>query len=323
MKYPKIGVILLNHNNFHHTKECIKSLDETQYPELYIYIVDNDSDDKYIPELLEFAKLHSKVKLDLLDDSYGFTKGNNIGLTHARTDDMDYLWVLGNDTVVAKDAPQLLLKTFTSFKLNPKTDNLSSIIAFYDVDRVWYNGLYDLPLVNFPKSIDKGKLTSQANQDDLVINKVRYGNGSCYFFSREFLDQHGYMDEDYYFYYDDLAFTKDANNFVLQKALIRHKVSATLGVPGKSTFTPFQAYWSGRNGIVFYFKDKKINIVEKLIYLSFTIWASAAMYIRSWNTLIEYLKGIGSGLSYVYTGKNHPYCTRKPRHLKIQPKYVQ
>ena len=42
---PSVAVIILNWNNYDDTAECLRSLDESEYTNISIVVVDNGSDD--------------------------------------------------------------------------------------------------------------------------------------------------------------------------------------------------------------------------------------------------------------------------------------
>ena len=95
---PKISVIALTYNNLNLTKLCLNSLLHwSDYPNLEIIIVDNNSSDNTPNYLTELNARHPAIQIIQNKANEGFAKGNNIGLTAATG---DYLVVLNNDTVV-------------------------------------------------------------------------------------------------------------------------------------------------------------------------------------------------------------------------------
>jgi GT2 family glycosyltransferase len=101
-----IAVIVLSYNNFDDTVECIESVRESQYPDLYIVLVDNHSSDGSI----------QKIKATYPDIHYvdnprnlGVAGGRNAGWRYIRaTRAPDFLLFLDNDTVLqAETIPTL------------------------------------------------------------------------------------------------------------------------------------------------------------------------------------------------------------------------
>jgi len=293
---PKVAVVLINRNGFDLTAACVASLLETHYPSLLIIIIDNGSDKKELDRLNELVVKYPNILLRPLGFNAGFTKGNNAGIAIALQQKADFIWILNNDTEVSKDAVELSVKAFDEYKLDRANTILSSIITYADSDRVWCNGLRDLPLFNFPKSVDKNKPVQKVARAGLVLKRAQYGVGCSMFFAKEFVETHGMMNEDYFIYFDDLDYSMGCQNLYIQQPLVKHKVSSTSGFMGSPRYTPFQAFLFAKNGLYFYFKRKKIPWYEKLIFLGFTTWVFVALYVRDMDALCAYLKGLRSGL---------------------------
>lgn len=294
---PKVAVILINRDGYALTEACVRSLVETRYPNLLIVITDNGSKPADLEKLAELAKREKTVVVHPLGYNAGFTKANNAGIELAlKQHQAEYLWVLNNDTEVRQDAIELSLRAFSECKLDPRETLVSSIITYADNDNIWCNGLRDLPLANFPKSVDKGLPAAQVAQPGIVLKKAEYSVGCSMFFSRQFVEAHGMMNEEFFIYYDDLDYSLRCNNVFIQQPLVKHKVSSTAGIKGSTRYTPFQSFLFAKNGIHFYFRKKQIPVYEKLIYLSFTTWVFVLLYVRDWPTMKAHLKGLSEGL---------------------------
>lgn len=295
--YPKVAVILINRDGFGLTEACVRSLVDTGYPNLLIVVVDNGSKQADLDKLAELGRKEKSVLIHPLGYNAGFTKANNAGTELALRDHKaDYIWILNNDTEVRKDAIELSLRAFRECSLDPRNTLVSSIITYADNDNIWSNGLKDLPLANFPKSVDKGLPADQVAQPGVVLKKAEYSIGCSMFFARDFVEQHGLMNEEFFIYYDDLDYSLGKNNVFIQQPLVKHKVSSTAGNKGSTRYTPFQSHLFAKNGIHFYFRKKKIPVHEKFIYLSFTTWVFVLLYVRDWATFKAHLRGIKDGL---------------------------
>ncbi|MCG2825362.1 MAG: glycosyltransferase family 2 protein [Thermoplasmatales archaeon] len=112
MKYPKVSVIILNFNGVKDTIECIESLKKITYPNYEIIVVDNKSAGDDVNILKErFSNIHVIAN----DKNYGFAEGNNIGVRYAMEhSNPKYVFILSNDTVVAKDFLEELVKVAES-----------------------------------------------------------------------------------------------------------------------------------------------------------------------------------------------------------------
>src|SRR3989344_3239284 len=107
----KVSIIVLNWNGKKFLKNCLDSLTQLAYPQVEIIVVDNNSKDGS----QEFVKEnYRKAILIENKENYGFAKGNNIGL---KASTGDYILILNNDTVVAPNFLEPLIKDFED---NPK-----------------------------------------------------------------------------------------------------------------------------------------------------------------------------------------------------------
>ena len=95
---PKISVVVLTYNNLDLSKACLDSLVmQSNYGNLEIIVVDNQSSDDTPMFLKMWAEGHPNRIVILNPDNKGFAAGNNVGLAAASG---DYLVILNNDTVV-------------------------------------------------------------------------------------------------------------------------------------------------------------------------------------------------------------------------------
>lgn len=62
MNSPKVGIIVLNYKNWNDTIECLESLQQIDYPDYQIIVVDNGSGDESIEKIKEWAE--GKLKVD-------------------------------------------------------------------------------------------------------------------------------------------------------------------------------------------------------------------------------------------------------------------
>lgn len=107
-KMPKVSVIILTYNNLRHTKVCLYSiLAHSNYPNLELVIVDNDSQDETPDFLSDFQKKHKNVKLILNKKNMGFARGCNQGIKEATG---EYIIFLNNDTIVTPDWVEKITK---------------------------------------------------------------------------------------------------------------------------------------------------------------------------------------------------------------------
>jgi len=140
LDYPKVSIIVLNWNGLDDTIECLESLHKITYPNYQVIVVDNGSEGEDVRVLGE--KFGYYVHIIENDRNYGFAEGNNIGMRYAiNSYAPDYLLLLNNDTVVAPDFLDELVKVVES---DSKIGIASPKIYYYEFksrnDVIWFAG---------------------------------------------------------------------------------------------------------------------------------------------------------------------------------------
>jgi GT2 family glycosyltransferase len=96
--WARASIVVLTHDNLAFSRMCLTSiLENTEYPNYELIVVDNASRDGTIEDLNRLAGMVPNVKVTLNDYNAGFGPGNNQGLASATG---DILVLLNNDTIV-------------------------------------------------------------------------------------------------------------------------------------------------------------------------------------------------------------------------------
>src|ERR1700744_2007884 len=166
---PKVYIIILNWNGWRDTIECLESVFRLDYLNYRVIVCDNASADesiayiaawaegelaagcanralqylstppcpKPIPSLrvgpkdnISLASCSERLILVQADTNLGFAGGNNIGLRLAlAAGDLDYVWLLNNDTVVD---PSALTRMVERMEPRPDAGICGSTLRYYD-----------------------------------------------------------------------------------------------------------------------------------------------------------------------------------------------
>lgn len=172
------------------------------------------------------------------EENLGFAGGNNVGIALAEADErMGFVWLLNNDTVVAKDTLNTLIK-----KINSRSDYgmVGSTVCYYhQPEKVQaFGGARFFPLIGL--SMHVGRFFNKRRQ--VVEQKVERGfdyiMGASIFVSRQLLETVGKMSEEYFLYYEELDWALRARKqFRLayaQDSVIYHKAGASIGSSNKA-----------------------------------------------------------------------------------------
>ena len=291
----KIFVILINYKNAKLTIDCIDSIYKANN-EVRIVVVDNNSEDDSVIRIRDkfddIIIIESKTNL-------GFSGGNNLGIKYALNNSADIIMLLNNDTIVDKNI-------FNNFILhNDGNSVLVPKIYFFGTDILWYAGG------------TVSKITGNAvhygynKKDDIKYceNKfVNFATGCCVWIPRGAFEKIGYMDEEYFLYFEDVDYSLKMNlNSIsikyISPAVVWHKVSSSSG----GNTSKLSNYYNTRNRLMC------IDIYSSYFYTTAFWYSVITRYIRifqkqlkgdiSWKSIRkgihDYKKGI-SGKVDVY-----------------------
>jgi hypothetical protein len=196
-----------------------------------IYLLDNDTSGEFTKNEIKHVQ---KLKYYTSKENSGFAKGMNILLKKAQNDDCKYVLILNNDTVVL---PTALHEYVDCFVNNPDCGLASSIVT-YDKHpkKIWFAGgaLY------LPWYITQHRYMNQhikVLKGNLLYYESDWISGCammCQSFQR--------LDEAYFAYVEDVDLSLEIRKLgkkclIINKPLIRHLVSSSIGNRGSNFFT--------------------------------------------------------------------------------------
>jgi hypothetical protein len=238
----KVYIIIVNHNTFKDTIECLESVLKSNYSNFQIFVVDNSSDDASVNQLLNWItgnnpnevitnfknlvfplqkkplnySIITETGFSDLSEMYencitivkarnnGFAAANNVVLKHLlKNAPGPYLvWLLNNDTVVEKNALSILVDHYRQSE--SKKMILASKLRYYDKPEILQAvaGYYNKWI---GKHFHIGEGQKDAGQfDNYKPGKNNYIVGASIFLPQSFLEQAGLMCEDYFLYFEEL-----------------------------------------------------------------------------------------------------------------------
>lgn len=217
-----VGVILVNWNGAQLTKDCIDSLKAGRVVPNYIVVVDNASKDESVNLLT--TCYGEDIYIIENNENKGFAEANNQGIDYLLCKNVDFIWLLNNDTIVEPDCLKELIVAVTSHPDN----KLGAVSAktYYESKRnqIWYAGAernpYSFAIKHQTKEINKNIRTP-------------FISGCCIFAKSSIFREHGGLQKEFIAYSEDdewsLRLEQRGFYFLcVHKAVIYHKVSASL-----------------------------------------------------------------------------------------------
>lgn len=278
---PLIGILVLNWNNPQDTIRCLRSIENSNYSNYQVLVIDNGSQDDSV------AKLRTAFpELEILEtgQNLGYSGGNNVGISYAIEQGVDYVMILNNDTLVA---PSMLDKLVSAAEKFPQAglvgplmyrlesqSNLFAAGSFIDWEKgkTWHRIMFQ-PASNILESLE--------------TQTVDFIAGCCMLISRTAIEKVGLLSPSYYLNYEDVDFAlkiKTAGFSVLfvPEAIMWHKISATL-----DKLPLVNIYYITRNSL--YFFNKYAPGLNKYIAVSNIILRNMRT-ILAWSLLPRYIQ---------------------------------
>lgn len=242
----KLAVILVNYNGKQYNEACIESLLKQRCDcETKIVIVDNASQDDSMQSIEEHFGGNSRIETILLDDNYGFSYANNVGIRRAMEWEADYVLLLNNDT----EAEETLFSELLACADRHPNSMIAPKIYYSDHrDVLWSAGGAVSPVIRKVRHIGLDqKDTGQFDQE----RRIGFATGCCLLLPRAVIDRAGLLDERFFLYYEDTEYSFRLLKMGIEiwycpKARLYHKVGAS----SKGADSPLCAYYIARNWLL-------------------------------------------------------------------------
>lgn len=220
----KVAVILLHYQEFDDTKECVRSIFESENIEPSIVIVDNSQpNDKRLDSL---AAESDRIKLIYSDTNLGFSNGNNLGINWAlKQPQFDYFLILNNDTTIEKST---IFGLTDSFKTDKKIGvSTCKIVYQSNPEIIWYGGADMDYRKGWPRIADFNTMATKNGADQSRF--VEFVSGCAMMFSRSSLEDVGGFEKNFFMYCEDMelslrAMKKGWKLYYNHEEIVYHKV---------------------------------------------------------------------------------------------------
>jgi GT2 family glycosyltransferase len=188
---PLVSFIVLNWNGLEDTKKCLKSIDQIDYPNKEVVVVDNGSDDGS----KEYFGALKDIKFVDLPKNTGFTGGHIAGRKVAKG---EYLAIVNNDLTLDKDWARVCLATFNrqrdaavvggrAYKWddnNPAHSLENEFYSFQEID----------PERGYARTLLTGG-------EECAVDSI---SGAALMIKQSALKKVGYFDDDFFAYFEEV-----------------------------------------------------------------------------------------------------------------------
>ena len=281
---PEVYIVILNYKKWQDTLECLGSVFRSLYQNFSVIVIDNDSQNKSLEHLMQWAESYS--------GNAQFTPGNSFSYTFLRSEDINdsislasfprlifiqndinagyagginialrflqnhkvYVWLLNPDIVVAENA----LTELVEFTVQQHSNCVvgAEIRSFRDNEELLF---YGGGKINFFSAT----VREAAKPGD--ISRLDYISGGCLFTHAGNFKEYGLLPEEYFLYWEETDWCYRAQKqgcrlLVCPMAICYDKISTVIG---KSFMAD---YYYTRNGLLFISKYRKQNLPMVLFF---------------------------------------------------------
>lgn len=200
----KVGIVILNWNNYKDTNRCLKTLLEISYTNYFIYLLDNGSTDNSFNRIKNEYK-NDKVEFIANENNLGFSAGCNPGIIRALSNKCQYILLLNNDCIIFDK--NFLQKGVDIGETNKECGIVGGKILFWpETNKIWSTGGH-ISFFGGEKhlgynEIDNGKYD--------VIAKRKFISGALMLVKAEVFIHIGLLSEVYFFGKEEWEFSTRA-----------------------------------------------------------------------------------------------------------------
>ena len=241
---PLVVVVIANWNLRKDLLECLGSLYETEYPNMRVIVVDNNSSDDSVEAV---ARAFPQAQLIARSDNGGYAAALNDGIRAGAVFDPDFFLILNNDTLVPRDTLRKLVDVLLS---DPRAAIAAPKIIYHDhPERIFSLGDHIYPWLPLPVRVGRKAYDRPAYSK---TQEYDYLFGCALLMRTESLKQVGLFDTSFFMYYEDADICRRMRdsgwkNIRVGSAVISHKASMS------SKLVPDQmVYLRARNRSWFY-----------------------------------------------------------------------
>lgn len=294
IKNELISIIIVNYNGESLLSDCLLSIEQQEYKEIEIVLVDNASKDNSV-ELVKTK--FPNVNIVQSPKNLGFAGGNNLGLQSAKG---KYIVLLNNDTVVDKKWITELVKALNENDAGVVT----SKVITEDVPKEFYemNGSINYLGYNIMRVFSE-------------LSTIFFAGGASLIMRRG--DSKTIFPDEYFIYQEDVFLSwkmRLQNKKVLmsQRSIVHHKGSVTT----KTQLSSFSTFYQERNRIlnVILFYETK-TLIKIFPYFIFDFIAKILLSI-----FIQRKSFVGIIRSYLWICMNIPWIRKQRIELQRERK---
>ena len=277
---------MLNWNSYSHTIRCLESLQELDYDNYYIVVVDNNSADDSVAHI---STAFPDVEIIRSETNRGYAGGHELTVQHMLADGKtDSIWILNNDTVISPLALRAFMNAYDLYgnalyggiALEGKNRYLKMRLFEFSRNGLFlnYHDLDNIPYDSYFQSTEP--------------REVHNLHGSTLFIPLTVLRQYGFMDTSFFMYAEEydycLRLAKEGVKSILVPESIVHHEGGASGSK-KSALGGVMQYYRVRNRLIFFrrhvsFLYYAYKLIDTLLVMLKQVVSPSANLPEKWFT---------------------------------------
>jgi GT2 family glycosyltransferase len=255
--FPSVVIVVLNWNGRDDTIACIESLDDVDYDNFQIIVVDNGSVDGSVEAV---RARFPDLQVVETGRNLGFAEGNNVGIRLALERGADYVFLLNNDTVVHHS----LVTELVSAAERCSDGGIFTAKIFYHAEptRIWSAGVrWNEDRMEFQHLQDE----TEHVFDSRGVVATDYACGCALFARATVLREIGLLDPKFFLTFEETDLCYRARRvgilcYYVPSAMLWHKISVSFG----GAESPLVKYFIARNRLLWGERHLKLGQLLQL-----------------------------------------------------------
>ena len=296
---PLVYISVLNYRNYSDTIECVRALEQIDYANHRVVIVDNGSDNESEQVLRETFPHHVVLQTGR---NGGYAAGNNAGIRRALDDGAEFVLILNNDTLPER---RFLSELVAHALAHPEVGLLGSLIVLPggEPDRISARRRPPLREIFWNRGpgrwfgLHRGWRRHAYYEDEYGLDgptEVEVVSGSCMLLRAGLLEEIGLLDERTFLFWEEFILSEKIRKtrfgtVLVPRSRVVHKGGGSVGTVG---WRASSCYLSSLNHYLAHYRDvgllaRYATLAGPAIYFlpgllkTLTGWRSAEARLRS------------------------------------------
>lgn len=241
---PAVTIVILNWNGKSYLEQFLPSVLATEYSNFSVLLVDNASTDDSVAWLKE---QYPQVQVEVMDQNYGFTGGNNRALPYVKT---PYYVLLNSDVEVE---PGWLTPLVTMMESDPSIASIQpKVRAWHEKEKFEYAGAAGGYMDCYGYPFNRGRLFDITEKDEGQYDdpkEIFWATGACCLIRKEVSDRIGLFEERFFAHMEEIDFCWRAKNFGYRIMYCPDSIVYHVGGGTLKRENPFKTFLNVRNSL--------------------------------------------------------------------------